>query len=82
VRGQTKETEPGSYLYRGITARAFEREFDLAEYVDVTGASLQNGLLEISLKRELPEALKPRSIPIGNTRGGDSAKASALKAAS
>jgi molecular chaperone IbpA len=66
VRGRTRENEPKTYLHRGIAGRAFEREFDLAEYVEVTGASLENGLLEIALKRELPEALKPRTIPIGN----------------
>ncbi|HWB46148.1 MAG TPA: Hsp20 family protein [Hyphomicrobiaceae bacterium] len=65
VRGKAKETGPKSYLYRGISARSFERQFDLAEYVEVTGAVLNNGLLEISLQRELPEALKPRRIPIG-----------------
>jgi molecular chaperone IbpA len=64
VRGRTRESEPKTYLHRGIAGRAFERQFDLAEYVDVLNASLENGLLEIALQRELPEALKPRSIPI------------------
>jgi len=66
VRGKAKERSSGTYLHRGIAGRAFERQFDLAEYVEVTGATLENGLLEIALKRELPEALKPRSIPIGS----------------
>ena len=65
VRGGAKESEPKTYLHRGIAGRAFERQFDLADYVEVTCASLENGLLEIALKRELPEALKPRRIPIG-----------------
>jgi|SRR5690242_20220925 len=52
------------YLYRGIASRSFERRFVLAEYVAVKGASLTNGLLEIELERELPEALKPRRIEI------------------
>jgi molecular chaperone IbpA len=65
VRGKAKENGPTTYLHRGIAGRAFERQFDLAEHVAVTGASLENGLLEIALKRELPEALKPRRIPIG-----------------
>lgn len=52
-------------LYRGIAARAFERRFQLADYVHVTGARLENGLLHIELLRELPEARKPRQIPIG-----------------
>ena len=65
VRGKAKENGPTTYLHRCIAGRAFERQFDLAEHVEVTRASLENGLLEIALKRELPEALKPRRIPIG-----------------
>lgn len=64
VRGRLRETERKTYLHRGIASRAFEREFDLADYVEVTGANLDNGLLVIELKRELPEELKPRSIPV------------------
>lgn len=56
------------YLHRGLAERDFERRFQLADYVIVTEANLDNGLLSISLKRELPEALKPRSIPIGTAR--------------
>ncbi|MBB5747231.1 Hsp20 family protein [Brevundimonas variabilis] len=56
------------YLHRGLAERDFERRFQLADYVVVTEASLDNGLLAISLKRELPEALKPRSIPIGTAK--------------
>ena len=51
-------------LYRGIAARAFERAFQLADYVTVKNASLENGLLHVDLVREIPEAKKPRSIPI------------------
>jgi len=54
----------GEYLHRGIAARPFERRFNLAEHVEVKRASLKDGLLEIDLQRELPEALKPRRIPI------------------
>ena len=54
-----------TYLHRGLAERDFERRFQLADYVIVTDASLDNGLLAISLKRELPEALKPRRIEIG-----------------
>jgi molecular chaperone IbpA len=64
VRGKLKETAGKTYLHRGIATRAFERHFDLADYVEVTDATMGEGLLVISLKRELPEALKPRSIPI------------------
>ena len=64
VRGKLKELSTKTYLHRGIATRAFERHFDLAGYVEVTDATMGEGLLVISLKRELPEALKPRSIPI------------------
>ena len=53
------------YLHRGLAERNFERRFQLADYVVVTDASLADGLLQISLKRELPEAMKPRRIEIG-----------------
>ena len=52
------------YLYRGIAKRAFERRFQLADYVEVRGASLKNGLLHIDLVREIPETMKPRRIDI------------------
>ena len=64
VRGRLKETNGHDYIYRGIAARSFQRVFNLADYVEVTDAMMGNGLLVIELKRELPEALKPRSIPI------------------
>ena len=53
-----------AYLHRGLAERNFERRFQLSDYVVVTDASLADGLLAISLKRELPEALKPRQVPI------------------
>ena len=56
--------ETKRYLHRGLAARNFERRFQLADYVIVTDAALSDGLLSISLKRELPEALKPRTIEI------------------
>ena len=56
--------EAKHYLHRGLAARNFERQFQLADYVIVTEAALSDGLLSISLKRELPEALKPRTIEI------------------
>lgn len=64
VRGRVKEKDEKAYLHRGIATRSFERKFDLADYVVVTGASMRDGLLTIDLKRELPEALKPRRIEI------------------
>jgi len=69
IRGerQVKDGEKaGEVLYQGIAARAFERRFQLADHVLVTGANLENGLLHVDLKREIPEAKKPRQIPIGN----------------
>ena len=54
-------------LYRGIAARAFERAFQLADFVQVKNASLENGLLHVDLVREIPEAAKPRSIPISTS---------------
>ena len=56
--------EKAEVLYRGIAARAFERAFQLADFVVVKNASLENGLLHVDLVREIPEAKKPRSIPI------------------
>ena len=58
------EEEAGQVLYQGIAARTFERSFQLADYVQVKGASLENGLLHVDLVREIPEAMKPRAIPI------------------
>jgi molecular chaperone IbpA len=65
VRGKkADEGEEKSYLYRGIANRSFERKFNLADYIEVDGADLKNGLLTISLVKEIPEAMKPRSISI------------------
>lgn len=60
-----KETEPRQFLHRGIARRAFERRFELADHMVVEGATLENGLLHIALKRVVPENLRPRQIPIG-----------------
>jgi molecular chaperone IbpA len=60
--------EPRRFLHRGLAERNFERRFQLADYVVVTDANLADGLLSISLKRELPEALKPRRIEIGTSQ--------------
>lgn len=63
------ENATGEYLHRGIAERGFERRFQMADHVRVSGANLENGLLQISLKRELPEAMKPRKISI--TKGNE-----------
>jgi hypothetical protein len=70
IRGQkqTNDEEKAGLLYRGIAARNFERSFQLADYVEVKGASLENGLLHVDLAREIPEAMKPRAIPIAGSR--------------
>jgi molecular chaperone IbpA len=66
VKGEKRdEAEDGAeFLYRGIAKRAFERRFQLADYVEVRSATLKNGLLHIDLTREIPEAMKPRRIAI------------------
>jgi molecular chaperone IbpA len=68
IKGNKAETEENTnrYLYHGIAGRSFERRFQLADHVVVTGAKLENGLLHVELKREIPEALKPRKIEISN----------------
>lgn len=57
--------QAATYLHRGIAARAFERRFQLDDHIRVTGAKLENGLLHVDLVREVPEAMKPRRIPVG-----------------
>jgi molecular chaperone IbpA len=65
VVGQKAEEEEGKqYLYRGIAARNFERQFQLADHIKVNDASFKNGMLHIELEREIPDALKPRKIAI------------------
>jgi len=69
IRGEKQaktDDNQGETLYQGIAARAFERVFQLADHVEVRGAKLENGLLHVDLVREVPEAMKPRQIKIGN----------------
>jgi molecular chaperone IbpA len=69
IRGDKQtatDEKTGEVLYQGIAARAFERVFQLADHVEVKGAHLENGLLHVDLTREVPEAMKPRQVPIGN----------------
>jgi molecular chaperone IbpA len=67
VTARKQEDDEGrSYLHRGIATRAFERRFQLADHVRVTGASHADGMLHIELRREVPEALKPRRIAIAS----------------
>jgi len=64
VPAENARSETTQVLHRGIAARTFERVFQLADHVEVKNASLENGLLHIDLAREIPEAMKPRTIPI------------------
>ena len=64
VRSAEPEGEGRRFIHRGIAGRAFERRFALADHLVVQGARIENGLLHVALKREVPEALKPRRIPI------------------
>lgn len=64
VIGTNSREEVGEFMYRGISARDFERKFPLAEYVQVTGAKTVDGMLVISLTKVIPEAMKPRTITI------------------
>ncbi|WP_105984296.1 MULTISPECIES: Hsp20 family protein [unclassified Brucella] len=73
VKGQKADetaSDVGEVLYRGIASRAFERRFQLADFVEVSGASLKNGLLHIDLKREIPEQMKPRKIEVTKAGSG------------
>jgi molecular chaperone IbpA len=68
VAGNKADKGDREFLHRGITAQSFERQFNLADHVEVTGASYENGLLQINLARRIPEAMKPRRIPINGVR--------------
>lgn len=65
VKGRKAATDERQFLHQGIAERDFELAFKLSQHVEVQGAKLEHGLLTIDLARELPEALKPRAIPIG-----------------
>jgi molecular chaperone IbpA len=71
IRGEKKEAEEAekerTFLHRGIASRAFEHRFELADYVEVRGADVKDGVLSVDLMREVPERLKPRRIEIGAT---------------
>ena len=77
IAGQSDEKQDnGQFLYRGIAGRSFQRRFNLAEYVEVTNASMEDGVLRIELERRVPEPMKPRKIEIGsgNAAPGDKAR--------
>lgn len=66
VRGKTNNDVERKYLHRGIATRSFERKFQLADHVNVTTAAMENGLLHVQLMKEIPEAMKPRTIEINS----------------
>jgi molecular chaperone IbpA len=74
ITGSTGGDNNAEYLHRGIDNRSFTRRFDLADYVEVAGASLSDGILTIELKREVPEAMKPRKIEIATASAMDDRK--------
>lgn len=80
VSGQKAGEDDRQYLHRGLTGRSFRRRFELADHVRVAGASLVNGLLTIDLKREIPEAIKPRRIEIGTGSAATAAEPPRIEA--
>ncbi len=85
VRGEKQHVEGQprpNVLHQGIASRGFERRFQLADHVQVTGAALEHGLLHVDLVREVPEAKKPRSIPIGKGASATLIEARVQEAAS
>jgi molecular chaperone IbpA len=80
VSGEKTAEDNGEYLHRGIAGRPFERRFELADHVKVTGASLVNGLLTINLQREIPEAMKPRRIEISSNKAESRIETKTVKA--
>lgn len=68
VTGRRAENDDGNYIHRGIASRSFERRFALGDFVKVSKADLNDGLLTIELVREIPEEMKPHKIPIGATK--------------
>ena len=67
LEGRKAEKAQREFLYQGISSRPFKRQFNLADYVQVKGAAFDNGLLQIELVREIPEAMKPRRIAINGS---------------
>ncbi len=84
IKGEKKDEqneEQSDLLYRGIASRSFERRFQLADHVEVSGAVLKDGLLHVELTRNIPEEMKPRRIPISRADKGNSKQIEAKKAA-
>lgn len=84
IKGEKQEDdrdETAELLYRGIASRSFERRFQLADFVEVAGATLKDGLLHIELKRNIPDEMKPRRIPIARATGNANKQIEAKTAA-
>ena len=71
VEGRKAEKQQREFLHHGISSRPFRRQFNLADYVQVKGAAFDNGLLQIELVRQVPEAMKPRRISIAGSAGSN-----------
>ena len=69
IEGAKTETREVQYLHHGLALRSFARQFELADHVTIVGAALENGLLTIDLRKEIPEDMKPRRIPIDGETG-------------
>lgn len=80
IRGKNSKEQAGKYLHQGIANSTFEQKFNLAEHVEVTGAELHDGLLSISLVKEVPEAMKPKTIAIGKSNPAIAHQADTKKA--
>ncbi|MEE8222681.1 MAG: Hsp20 family protein [Alphaproteobacteria bacterium] len=79
IKGEANPVDENlRYLHRGIARRAFQRRFELADHIQVTGAGLENGLLFVDLVRELPEAMKPRTITISGKISGKGSRTKAI----
>jgi molecular chaperone IbpA len=74
VEGRKTDKDNSNYLYQGISSRSFRRQFNLADHVQVKRAAVEDGLLQIELAREVPEAMKPRRIEIGTGERRDDKK--------
>ncbi len=81
ISGKKAQDKDREYLHQGIASRAFERKFNLADYVEVVDAALDNGLLTVSLVKEIPEAMKPKTIEINSGTKAISHKKSESQAA-
>ena len=79
-KAEESEETGTDYIYRGIANRSFERRFALADHIQVKGADLKDGLLAVELVREIPEAMKPRKIAIGDSKPATRIEAKANKA--